>query len=488
MNRFLLFFLLIPVIAISQVQIGEKIEGDHGTDGFGRSVAVSADGNIIAVGAPKNDDNGADSGHVRIYENSNGTWTQIGDDIEGEAAGDQFGESVALSADGDIIAVGAPYNSGGGTNSGHVRIFENINGAWTQVGNAINGDVAWDESGRSIALSSDGSIVAIGSRRHNGNGTDSGQVRVFENIDGTWTLLGEAILGPQPNDGLGVSISLSSDGNILAVGANQIMTSGESPGFTMIFENVLGEWTQIGQTIYGAEPLNGSGNSVSLSADGNIVAIATPNGGNNLQGYVQVYENISGTWTQIGSDIIGEHALDQIGKVSISSDGSILVIGAGGGNVSGSENITGQVRIYKNISNTWTQVAEDIEGEDTNDFFGTSVSLSNPGNVLIVGATTMTTSATKKGYVKVYDLTDALSTDNFAKPNFNIYPNPAKDIIHIALEDDLQMENVIIYNNLGQEIKTVNQSTIDISSLATGLYFIEVHTNQGKASKKVVVE
>ena len=73
-------------------------------------------------------------------------------------------------------------------------------------------------------------------------------------------------------------------------------------------------------------------------------------------------------------------------------------------------------------------------------------------------------------------------------PNFNIYPNPARDIIHIALEDDLQMENVIIYNNLGQEIKTVNQSTIDISSLAKGLYFIEVHTNQGKASKKVVVE
>src|SRR5690554_1590908 len=137
MNKFLLFFLLIPIVGISQIQIGNKIEGDHGTDGFGRNVAVSADGNIIAVGAPKNDDNGADSGHVRVYENSNGTWIQIGDDIEGETAGDQFGESVALSADGDIIAVGAPYNSGGGTNSGHVRIFENTDGIWTQVGNAI---------------------------------------------------------------------------------------------------------------------------------------------------------------------------------------------------------------------------------------------------------------------------------------------------------------------------------------------------------------
>lgn len=485
MNRFLLFFLLIPVIAISQIQIGDKIEGDHGTDGFGRSVAVSADGNIIAVGAPKNDDNGADSGHVRVYENSNGTWTQIGDDIEGETAGDQLGQSIALSANGNIVAIGAPFGSDGVIYSGYVRVLENVDGVWTQIGDAISGDNQSDWCGWSVDLSADGNIVAIGSWQGNGNGNKSGQVRVFENIEGVWTQIGSDIYGLQPGHGLGVSVALSSDGTILATGANNHPSSMGNFHYTMIFENISGEWVQIGETIYGD---NLSGSNISISSEGNIVAIATPNGGSNLQGLVRVYENISGTWTQIGSDILGEHALDQIGKVSISSDGSILVIGAGGGNISGSENITGQVRIYKNVSNIWTQVGEDIEGEDTNDFFGTSVSLSSPGNVLIVGATTMTTSATKKGYVKVYDLTDALSTDSFVKANFNIYPNPAKDIIHVALEDDLQLENVTIYNNLGQEVKTVNQSTIDISSLAKGLYFIEVHTNQGTASKKVVIE
>lgn len=335
-------------------------------------------------------------------------------------------------------------------------------------------------------MSSDGRILAIGSRRHNGNGTDSGQVRVFENIGNTWALVGEAILGSQPNDGLGVSISLSSDGNILAVGANQIMTSGESPGFTMIFENILGEWTQIGQTIYGAEPLNLSGYSVSLSEDGNIVAIGTPNGGGNLRGYVSVYENIAGTWTQIGGDILGEYALEGSGVVSLSADGTILAIGAPGGSFS--DNTTGQVRIYKNVSNIWIQIGSDIDGEDTSDYFGGSVALSDKGNKLIVGAVTSITSTTKKGYVKVYDLTNVLSTDSFVKTHFSIYPNPAKDFIHIALEDELQLENVVIYNNLGQKVKTVNQSKIDISSLAKGLYFIEVHTNHGTASKKVVIE
>src|SRR5690606_7668049 len=74
--------------------------------------------------------------------------------------------------------------------------------------------------------------------------------------------------------------------------------------YTMIFENISGEWVQIGVTIYGD---NLSGSNISISSEGNIVAIATPNGGSNLQGLVRVYENIEGTWIQIGSDILGEH-------------------------------------------------------------------------------------------------------------------------------------------------------------------------------------
>src|SRR5690606_11478002 len=105
-----------------------------------------------------------------------------------------------------------------------------------------------------------------------------------------------------------------------------------------------------------------------------------------------------------------------------------------------------------------------------------------------VGATTPTTSTTKMGYAKVYDLSGVLSSDKFTQANFTIYPNPAKDILNIALENNEILEKVTIYNNLGQKIKTVSQNTIDISSLAKGLYFVEVTTNQDKASKKVIVE
>ena len=66
------------------------------------SVSLSSDGTIVAIGATGNDENGIHSGHVRIYENELGIWTQIGQDIDGEAADDNLGSSVSLSSDGTI--------------------------------------------------------------------------------------------------------------------------------------------------------------------------------------------------------------------------------------------------------------------------------------------------------------------------------------------------------------------------------------------------
>src|SRR5690606_20058757 len=113
--------------------------------------------------------NGTNSGHVRVYENISGVWTQIGQDIDGEAAGDISGFSVALSSDGSIVAIGARFNSGNGVNSGHVRIYENVLGIWTQIGNDIDGEATGDMSGSSVSLSSDGTIVAIGAPYNTGN-------------------------------------------------------------------------------------------------------------------------------------------------------------------------------------------------------------------------------------------------------------------------------------------------------------------------------
>jgi WD40 repeat protein len=93
-----------------------------------------------------------------------GAWTQLGADIDGEAAGDNSGWSVALSSDGTRLAVGAYGNDGTGTDAGHVRVFDwdENQSTWTQVGADIDGEAAGDQSGQSVDLSSDGTRLAVG--------------------------------------------------------------------------------------------------------------------------------------------------------------------------------------------------------------------------------------------------------------------------------------------------------------------------------------
>ena len=71
-----------------------------------------------------NDGTGSDAGNVRVYEWNTTSWRQLGLDIDGEATGDNSGRSVSLSSDGNILAVGAVYNDGNGTSSGQARVFK----------------------------------------------------------------------------------------------------------------------------------------------------------------------------------------------------------------------------------------------------------------------------------------------------------------------------------------------------------------------------
>ncbi len=372
----------------AQTQIGQDIDGEAVGDQSGYSVSMSTDGSIVAIGAIGN---GSGTGHVRVYEHIAGTWTQVGADINGEAAGDQSGYSVSMSDDGSTVAIGAPYNDGSnGLDSGHVRVYKNIAGNWTQIGLDIDGEVANDTSGWSVSMSADGSIVAIGAI---GNGSFSGHVRVYENMSGNWTQIGLDINAEAAFDASGWSVSLSGNGSTVAIGA---ILNGGATGHVRVYENMAGTWTQIGLDIDGEAAGDQSGNSVSMSADGSIVAIgAYGNGGGT--GHVRVYENIAGTWTQIGLDIDGEAAGDQSGySVSISADGSIVAIGAygnGGG--------TGHVRVYQNIAGTWTQLGADIDGEAPGDQSGWSVSTSSDGNTFAIGAVG---NGSSTGHVRVYEL------------------------------------------------------------------------------------
>jgi hypothetical protein len=489
MKKQLLFFILVPFLGLSQVQIGQDIDGEAAEDEFGHSLSLSSDGNILAVGAIYNSENALGSGHVRIYENQSGVWTQIGQDIDGEAAFDQSGYSLGLSSDGNIVAIGANFNSGNGNSSGHVRIYENQSGVWTQIGQDIDGEAADDRSGSSLDLSSNGNIVAIGAVQNDGNGNRSGHVRIYENQSGVWTQIGQDIDGDTAEDQSGYSVSLSSDGSIVAIGSIFNDENGINSGQVRIFENQLGVWTQIGSDIYGYAPEDFFGRSLSLSSNGSVIAIgASQNDGNgDNSGHVRVYENQSGVWTQIGQDIEGEGAGDLSGySVSLSSDGGVVAIGAPF-NI-GVSVLPGHVRIYKNQSDVWTQLGADIDGESDGDLSGASVSLSADGSIVAIGGITNDGNGFASGHVRVYDLSAELSIKEQTISSFNIYPNPTKNQFTIQLASSTDLENVNIYNNLGQLVFTSKQLIVDTSKLVSGLYLVEIENTEGKTSKKLIIE
>eukprot|EP00956_Cyclotella_meneghiniana_P009697 scaffold13403_cov40-Cyclotella_meneghiniana.AAC.1 len=373
------------LVGRSWIKLGQDINGEAAGDQSGRSVSLSSDGNVLAIGAYLNDANGSyNSGHVRVFKLDTNIWTQVGQDIDGVAACDYFGSSVSLSGNGNVLAIGAYLNDANGiSDSGHVRVFKLDTNIWTQVGEDIDGVAASDRFGSSVSLSSDGSVLAIGAPYNDANGSyNSGHVRVFK-----------------------------LDGNVLAIGAPSNDANGSSnSGHVRVFKLDHNSWTQVGQDINGEAAIDYSGWSVSLSSDGNVLAIGAyqndANGSSN-SGHVRVFKLDTNTdsWTQVGEDIDGVAAGDRFGSsVSLSSDGNVLAIGATSNDGSNRSN-SGHVRVFKLDTNTdsWTQVGQDIDGEAASDQSGWSVSLSSDGNVLAIGATGNDGSnRSNSGHVRVF--------------------------------------------------------------------------------------
>jgi Flp pilus assembly pilin Flp len=485
MKKTLITFLIIPFIGFSQIQIGQDINGENIDDRFGSSVALSEDGNIVAVSAQRYDGSGNNLGHVKIYENIGGTWTQIGQDIEGEADGDSSGTSIALSENGNIVAIGAHNNDANGAASGHVRVYENIGGTWTQIGQDIDGDEQYNGAGWSVSLSSDGSILAIGAPWSAFSFIYPGNVKVYENINSTWTQIGQTVEGDNNGDRFGESVVLSDNGDVFATYISDGV--GSPPNrFVRVFENINDTWIQIGQDVSVVDG-NSSNSCLALSGNGNIFAIGEP-WANSATGHVTAYENISGTWTQVGQQITGEASGDFSGNnIAISDDGGIIVISSTSNDGNGVD--SGSVRVFINDNGTWNQLGLDIDGENTNDQFGQSVAISANGTKVAIGTGLNDGNGIDSGHVRVYGMSALLSTEENEYLDLKIYPNPAKTFVNIAFINTDLLKNINVYNSIGQLILNTKKSNVNISKLDSGIYYIEIiDKNNNKVNSKLIIE
>lgn len=319
---------------LAQSQVGQDIGGEVINDYFGTAVSISNDGKRVVIGADQNDGDGTDSGHMRVYDlNASNQWVQIGNDIDGLNAGDFFGHAVAISGDGTTVVGGALYANPSSMGAAGITMVYRYNGTtWSQIGGLIPGASAFDYSGTSVACSDDGNAIIIGSPSYSVN---TGSTRVFQYNGTSWIQKGSTIIGETIGDLFGTSVSMSADGNTIAIGATyNDGVNGVDSGHVRTYTFSSGAWIQKGQDIDGEAAGDWFGASCAISDDGNTLIVGAPNndmgGQSNFdRGHARVFIYNGSSWIQNGTDIDAVNNLDYFGiSVSISGDACTIAIGA----------------------------------------------------------------------------------------------------------------------------------------------------------------
>ena len=240
-----------PRVVVYSVSGGTvSLQATLSSDGVApRSVALSDDGNSLVLGAPTDN---ANQGRVQTYSRSGATWTRLATaDLDG-GANDHFGQSVTLSANGRVLAVGAEHiaTSATGDTASYVRVYARTHPtlAWTLrgLGDYLGAPEA-SGTGRSCALSADGNVLAIGEWHYrdasrtvdllNSNGgvrgstlPDAGRVRIlsWDVPDNEWKVVWERV-GGSHKEQFGWAVALSDDGETLVVGVRQADDDAATP-------------------------------------------------------------------------------------------------------------------------------------------------------------------------------------------------------------------------------------------------------------------
>ena len=248
---------------------------------YGKSVALSSDGLVLAVGVDRWGTITDDRGGVYIYDWSGSAWVQRGDVLQASdgAAGDYFGK-VAFANNGLTLVVGAQgWEDGATSGIGGVYIYDWSGSAWVQRGSVLKAAdaAASDAFGSGVGISEDGLVLVVGAQGRDGGGySTKGGVYTFDWSGGAWVQRG-SVLAPSEGTGIyfGASASLSGDGASLVVGATYWDGELADQGAAYIYDLSGSSWIQSGSTLTSPAPVASArfGSGVALSGTGGVLAV-----------------------------------------------------------------------------------------------------------------------------------------------------------------------------------------------------------------------
>jgi hypothetical protein len=561
--------------------------------GDGLTLIVGAIDNIGGAGIP------LPAGHARVYRNNyvvevdSWSWSQLGADIDGTFSDEQSGYSVAVTTNGNTVAVGSP-------NRNRTRVFDRVGQNWVPRGNGFNlpNDENPQRAGHAVSLSGNGNILAVGgpgARKvwvadisagpgmpqiygtalqlpgtgagssvdldETGNNlvigayranTNRGEVYVYQRNGNTWTQRGQTLQGVNNNDEFGFDVSINNDGNTIAVGSKGWDTDPNNTtseiGQTAIYDWDGSQWVQRGNAIEGSNILDQCGYAVSLSGNGNRIAVGYR--ASDLAftgaGQVRVFDWTGTTWAQNGDPILGDDTDTYCGhSVGLSDDGAVLGVGLTRGSVIDPFGLwQGKAWIYEGAcvgspspqsiqscgpytwidgetyaasNNTATVVLQNASGCDSIVSLdltitqvdaaiaqnGSLLSANNPnatyqwvdcanGNAPINGATAQTFMGMTGGSYAVEvtengctSLSECVSILNVGVPDtaaeqFGLFPNPVVDQLQISTSRTV--EHLDLFDLTGKYlIGNSKQNSLDLAAISSGTYLVRVTLSGGEA-------
>lgn len=340
---------------------------------FGASVALTPDGNTALVGVP-GFQLGTTSGAGRavLFTRVNGQWqvtSQFAD--PNPTANEQFGTSVALSANGQIALIGTFAGCGncGTTGKGVAFLWQKSSSGWPSSPTSSFSDPgaqSGDLFGEAVALSGDGNTALIGAPYASfNNQAQSGVAFVYTANGGVWASAPQpaaALLSNPVTAGtlLGYGVTLSSDGSLALAGAPGTSIGGNaSVGAAYLYARPSGGWsgTPVPSQAFYDPAVRANGNlgfSVAMTPNGTEVLIGDPGTHSGVPGVGAAYlftQNSNGTWSGVpaASFSDGSGSADDFGiSVALSGDGMLALIGAPAAN-----NYAGAVYVFAQANGSW---------------------------------------------------------------------------------------------------------------------------------------
>lgn len=379
-----------PVPEIGTIPLGTPFysRAPSNSDFFGKAVAISGNGLIAIAGGAPDDPNTVGRASVFMFIES--TWQFCQDLIPSNGSiSDGFGSSVAISYDGAYIAIGAPKGNQNGVNTGAVHIFAKNGNSWTQETKLVHTDgVSGDFFGYSVSLSSDGvKVMAAAYSSKDANTTVEPKVYVFTKWQGVWGEDGILNLGDTlgSTSDFGRKVSLSADG---CTGIVSAYLDNSQTGAVYVFSYAEGIWNLTAK-ITPSDATEGMwfGGGITISPDGLVISITTIL--NSL--YVYRKDSNTGNWVEeakleTGTSISYPQAVHCESPVTSTRDGSTIVVGDPGNNGDSDQSYTGAVWVFNLINGVWVKASKATAATPIiRNRFGSDVSIDYDNQRFVVG-------------------------------------------------------------------------------------------------------